>query len=150
MRTVEEYLDLPYHVVIVRDEDEDGDVGYVAQVQELPGCISQGDTPEEAFESVRDAMYGWIKVALEDGKAIPEPAEEPTYSGRFMVRGPKTLHAALMRAAEQEGVSLNLFVVSALAASVDWPLHTVPVRETVAKRGMTERTVPLQSERIPG
>jgi antitoxin HicB len=145
MRTVEDYLDLPYHIVLVRDEDEDGDVGYVARVEELPGCISQGDSPNEAMESVRDAMYGWIKIALEDGKEIPEPITEPAYSGRFMVRGPKTLHAALARAAEQEGVSLNLFVVSALSASVDWRAMRPTGRDIVRDQGVTERTVaPLE------
>jgi len=65
-------------------------------------------------------MVGWITVALEDGKEIPEPAAEPQYSGKFLVRGPKSLHAALIREAELEGVSLNQFVVSALSAAVEW------------------------------
>ena len=120
MKTIEDYLDLPYHIVIRRDEDEEGDVGWVAQVQELPGCISQGDTPGEAVESVRDAMVGWIAVALEDGRQIPEPVAEPQYSGRFVVRLPQSLHAELSREAEREGVSLNQFVTAALAGAVDW------------------------------
>src|SRR4051794_3170071 len=114
--SVEHFLHLPYHIVLVRDEVEDGDVGYVAQVQELPGCISQGDTPGEAFESIQDAMYGWITVALEDGQEIPLPAEEPEHSGRILVRTPRSLHSALVRAATQEGVSLNQLIVAALAA----------------------------------
>jgi predicted RNase H-like HicB family nuclease len=43
----------------------------VAEVEELPGAISQGATPEEAVSSVYDAMAGWISIALEDGKEIP-------------------------------------------------------------------------------
>jgi antitoxin HicB len=92
--------------VLVRDEDEEGGVGYVAQVRELPGCISQGDTPEEAFENVRDAMYGWIKVAVEDGKAIPEPAAEPTYGGQLE-----------LAARFPDGDKVTLFVTPELVAA---------------------------------
>ncbi len=120
MKTIEGYLRLPYHIVLIRDEDENGQAGYVAEVQELPGCLSQGSTPDEAYDSVRDAMYGWIKVALEDGKPIPGPVADLEFSGRILVRCPKTLHASLSRAADCEGVSLNQFVVSALASAVDW------------------------------
>ncbi len=120
MEAIDRYLEMPYHIVLVRDEDEEGDVEYVAQVQELKGCISQGETPDDAVRSVHDAMVGWITVALEDGEAIPEPASDSPYSGKFLVRCPKTLHGALALAAEREGVSLNQFVMGALAAAVGW------------------------------
>lgn len=120
MKTLEHYLSLPYHIVLTHDEDEEGNSGYVAEVQEMPGCISQGDTADEAVASVRDAMVGWITVALEDGKRIPVPVLEPEYSGKFLVRAPRTLHAALIYTARQEGVSLNQLVVGALSAAVDW------------------------------
>jgi len=55
MKTVDEYMHPPYHIVLTRDEDEVRAVGYVARVQELPGCISQGDTPDEAVGIVQDA-----------------------------------------------------------------------------------------------
>jgi predicted RNase H-like HicB family nuclease len=71
MKTLDEYLELPYRITIVHDRDEDGNEGFVAEVEELPGAISQGATPEEAVSSVYDAMAGWISIALEDGKEIP-------------------------------------------------------------------------------
>lgn len=116
----EEYVDRPYHISLVYDQDEEGASGWVAEVEELPGCISQGATPNEAIENVRDAMLGWVSVALEDGKPIPDPYEEPEFSGRFLVRLPRSLHAELVRQARQEGVSLNQYVSGALAASVHW------------------------------
>jgi antitoxin HicB len=118
MKTTEEYLCLPYHIVLVRDTDEDGNTGYVASVEELPGCISQGDTPDDAVSSVQDAMCGWIEAAREQGESIPEPRAEPTFSGKFMVRGPRSLHRELVRIAGEEGVSLNQYVVSTLASAV--------------------------------
>jgi len=116
----EDYIELPYHVSLVFDRDEDGNEGWVAEVEELPGCVSQGETPDEAVARVRDAMLGWVSVALADGKPIPEPYEEPEYSGRFLVRLPRSLHADLVRQARREGVSLNQFVATALAGAVAW------------------------------
>lgn len=120
MRTVEEYLDLPYQIVLVRDQDEAGRSGWVAEVEELPGCLSQGASPEEAVVHLRDAMQGWLSVALEDGREIPEPRNRSTYSGRLIVRMPQSLHAELARAADQEGVSLNQFITTALAGAIGW------------------------------
>lgn len=124
----EEYLDLPYHITLVPDRWEDGRIGWFAQVDELPGCMSQGATPDEAIDRARDAMLGWISVALEEGDPIPPPREEPEHSGRFLVRMPRSLHAELSREAEREGVSLNQFVTATLAAAVRWRVgHSVPV-----------------------
>lgn len=120
MKRIEEYLGLPYHFELVPDEDEQGQSGWVVSVEELPGCISQGDTPDEAITNIHDAMEGWISVALEDGQEIPEPWPEPSYSGKFIVRVPVGLHAAVAAAAAREGVSLNQFVTAALAGAVGW------------------------------
>ncbi len=73
---------LPYRITIVHDRDDEGNKGFVAEVEELPGAISQGSSPEEAVASVYDAMAGWISVALEDGREIPEPRDQsPTAAG---------------------------------------------------------------------
>lgn len=122
MKTIEEYLELPYQIVLVRDQDEEGHCGWVAEVEELPGCLSQGASPEEAAARIRDAMRGWLSVALEDGREIPQPRSHPSHSGRFIIRMPRSLHAELARAAEQEGVSLNQFITTALAGAVSWRL----------------------------
>jgi predicted RNase H-like HicB family nuclease len=121
MRTLEEYLELPYAIVVVHDVDEDGNSGWVAEVEELPGCISQGRTPEEAVDRIREAMRDWLAVAMEDNTTIPEPRATENFSGRFVVRVPASLHADLVRIADHEGVSLNQFVMGALAGAVGWP-----------------------------
>jgi len=46
--------------------------GYVVSVPDLPGCISEGDTFEEALEMIKDAMSGWLMVAQERGDPIPD------------------------------------------------------------------------------
>jgi len=52
---------------------EDMDGGYVATIPTLRGCVTEGDTPEEALKHLRDAIEGWIEIALEKGLDIPPP-----------------------------------------------------------------------------
>ena len=46
--------------------------GYLATVPALPGCMSDGETPEEALHNVQDAIATWIDAAREWGMAVPE------------------------------------------------------------------------------
>jgi antitoxin HicB len=66
------YLALPWTIALTPDE-QDG--GFVVKVEELRGCLSQGDTEEEARAMIRDALHLWLEVALEHGDPIPEPEE---------------------------------------------------------------------------
>lgn len=111
------YLSLPYTIEIVRDNDE-SNPGWAARVVELPGCITQGDTFEELGEMIEDAMRGWIEIALEEDITIPEPRPQEEFSGKFVVRLPKSLHHELVEIADRENVSLNTFVTTALGKSV--------------------------------
>ena len=108
------YLNLRYPVTIHADPDG----GFVAEIEELPGCMTQGETLVEVFEAIEDARRGWIQVAHEDGQDIPLPRDMKEYSGRFLIRVPKSLHRDLAHAAKQDGVSLNQYVISSLAVGV--------------------------------
>ncbi|HEX2291740.1 MAG TPA: type II toxin-antitoxin system HicB family antitoxin [Gaiellaceae bacterium] len=116
---VEDYLALPYHLLLVRDGEEKGKP-WTASVEELPGCTSRGKTSDAALDGVEAAMAKWIALAIEEGREIPEPKSATSHSGRLLLRMPKTLHAELTRASEREGVSLNQFITDALAAAVGW------------------------------
>lgn len=116
-RSIEEYLALPCTIEVFRD-DSDGEIGYVARVVELPGCLTQAETFGELGEMIQDAMHAWIESALEDGQAVPEPQEFDEYSGKFVVRLPKSLHRRLSERASKEGVSLNALVSVALGQYV--------------------------------
>jgi len=112
-KTVEEYLELPYTIEVVKDENDEYS-GWFARVVELPGCMTQADSFEELSDMIKDAMIAWIESALEDGQSIPVPRSTEDYSGRFVVRIPKSLHRELVEMAERDGVSLNTFVNVAL------------------------------------
>jgi antitoxin HicB len=111
---VAKYLSEPYSRVLVPDPSG----GYFAEVLELPGCFSEGDTPEEAIKNVEEAMEGWIAAALDAGQPIPSPAASRGYSGHVALRMPKSLHREAVRRAELEGVSLNQYLVTAIEAHV--------------------------------
>ena len=48
--------------------------GWLAEVPELPGCMSDGETAQQALDNVMDAIGCWIEAAEEDGRPIPAPA----------------------------------------------------------------------------
>ena len=91
MKTIEEYLALPYKMEIVPDLDEGG---YAVNWPELPGCVTCGETLEQAVRNAEDAKYTWLETAIEEGVEIPEPINLDDYSGQFKLRLPKSLHRA--------------------------------------------------------
>jgi antitoxin HicB len=112
------YMALPYTIELSQDPE----AGWFVQVKELRGCMSQGDTAEEAVAMIREAMELWLEVSLEDGLPIPEPRSIEDYSGKFVVRVPRSLHRRLVEAAAKDSVSLNQYINVALAQAVAHPL----------------------------
>jgi predicted RNase H-like HicB family nuclease len=74
MKTLEQYLTLPYTAIVTPDEDMSGEPCYRAEHPQLPGCMSHGKTPEEAIQNLEDAKRLYIETRLELGAEIPEPA----------------------------------------------------------------------------
>lgn len=65
-------MSLAYRIEIVPLSKDDGG-GYLASVPDLPGCMSDGETPEEALRNVQDAIESWIEAARELKMDIPPP-----------------------------------------------------------------------------
>ena len=63
---------LRYPVLVQPLAAEDGG-GYSAIVPDLPGCMSDGESPEAALANVQDAIATWIEAAEDLGHAVPEP-----------------------------------------------------------------------------
>jgi antitoxin HicB len=63
---------LAYPVTIEPLSEADGG-GFVAFVPDLPGCLSDGETPEEALANVQDAIATWIEAARDLGHPVPAP-----------------------------------------------------------------------------
>jgi predicted RNase H-like HicB family nuclease len=114
MTTAAEYLKKPYGRLLVPEEEG----GYHAEIIEFPGCFAEGETAAEAAANLEDAASSWLMAAIAKGQTIPEPMEELEYSGKLVVRLPKSLHRRAAFAANLDGVSLNQFIVSTVAEQV--------------------------------
>ena len=106
MRTIEEYMRLPYRMEIIPDTVEGG---FAVRLPELPGCLTCGDTLEEAVRNAADCKIEWLSAAMEEGISIPEPVSEEEYSGQFKLRIPKSLHKSLAEHSKAEGISMNQY-----------------------------------------
>lgn len=97
---------------------EDGG-GFLVTIPDLPGCMSDGETEQDAIASAHDAFSSWVSARIDAGEEIPAPQyrTEPMQdmSGKFVARVPKTIHAKLAMRAREEGVSLNTLVLSLIA-----------------------------------
>ena len=92
--------------------------GWLITWPDLAGCMSDGETPEEAIENGKDAFAAWSSVRTRDlKKAMPKPAAAAK-PARFVLRAPRSLHARLVERAKEEGVSLNTLVTPFIAESL--------------------------------
>lgn len=102
-KNFEYYMSLPYRIVFYPVSEG----GFVAEIPDLPGCLTQGDDMQDTLAMIEDAKAAWIDIAMQDNKEIPEPEVEEKYSGKFLVRIPKSLHKDLALRAKKEDVSIN-------------------------------------------
>ena len=113
-KTVQEYMALPYNYIIQPIHDESGSYFY-GRVMELDGCQSTGESFETAYESLREAMEGYLETKIDNGFDVPEPVGSNDFSGKFVLRIPKSLHFRLSVEAEKEGISLNQYALYKLS-----------------------------------
>ena len=84
--------------------------GYLIEFPDLPGCISDGETIEEAVKNGKDAVKCWLSAAKKSNKTPINKTEKNI--GKWLQRAPKTLHTRLVLKAKEEGISLNTLVIS--------------------------------------
>lgn len=95
-------------------EEEGG--GYLIEFPDYPGCIADGETPEQAMAEGVDALQSYLATLDDLGRDVPDAGE--VYGGQWRQRVPKSLHAALARRARHEGVSLNMLATALLAEGI--------------------------------
>jgi predicted RNase H-like HicB family nuclease len=113
-KSSEEYLKEPYSRILIPDENG----FFSAEIMEFPGCFAEGKTVDEAMHNLEEAAKSWIEASLEQGHEIPEPFMNQGFGGKIALRLPRSLHRQAVRMAERDGISLNQFLVSAIAARV--------------------------------
>lgn len=116
-REANNYLKLQYQVSLRPISEENGG-GWLTEIPDLSGCYSDGETPEEALNNLKEAKEAWIKTALKRGQKVPLPStslDDVDYSGKFTLRLPKSLHRDLALSANKEDISLNTYILSLLS-----------------------------------
>ncbi len=102
-----------YAIMVEPLSEADGG-GWLASVPALPGCMGDGETPEEALADAERAIDEWLDAAKALGRDMPGPSS----LGQWRQRVPRSLHEKLKIVAAREGVSLNSYVANVLAETV--------------------------------
>lgn len=117
--------------------------GFVFTIPDLPGVMADGETIEETIENGRDAFASWVSARIDEGREVPPPAFTDIHpvvdaSGKFVIRMPKSVHGALSRRADVEGVSLNTLVLSFIAEGLGrrsvTPIRRAPPKTPTGKK----------------
>ena len=122
-------LDYPFTIHPLPAEEGGG---YLIEFPDLPGCISDGDTPEEALANGRDALQSYLLTAKEFGDPVPTPGISA--SGQWRQRAPRSLHTRLAAQARREGVSLNTLALSMLAEGLGRRAHKAPASRPASRK----------------
>lgn len=118
MKNLDYYLSLPYKIEITPIPEKEGG-GFMATMPEIGkfAIIGDGDTIEEAINNLKEVQKEQFQEWIDEQITIPEPIAEQNFSGKFMVRVPKSLHRELVSKAKKEGTSLNQFITYLLSST---------------------------------
>lgn len=89
--------------------------GYLVEYPDIPGCMSDGETIEEAIANGREALRDCLDVLRESGHKAPKPE---VAAAQWRQRLPRTLYSKLTKQAESEGVSINSYVTAIIAEAI--------------------------------
>lgn len=141
-----DYLELKYPYSVTEDEGE-----FVVTYPDLPGCVTQVERSEDIHAMANEARELWLETMWEIGGKIPEaPARD--FSGKLVIRIPKSLHRDLSYMARDEGMSLNSFILHLLsahsAASAIARQATEQVTESLRSKRKTRYSVELPTPHV--
>ncbi len=114
-KELQHYVKLPYRMILAFDGESNA---WIVRYPELPGCVADGATPEEALVEGEQAKALWIETALAENHQVPQPHGEHTHSGKLVLRLPRSLHEAAAESADREGISLNSYLVHLVSEGV--------------------------------
>jgi antitoxin HicB len=101
--------------ITVRPLSKEEGGGYLVEYPEIPGCMSDGESIEEAIANGREALRDCLEVFKESGRKAPRPSIEPA---QWRQRLPRTLYLKLTERARSEGVSINSLVTAMIAEAI--------------------------------
>lgn len=101
------------HAISIKWSDEDQ--GFIATIPRIQALSAFGATREQALSELNVAAEAYFESLKSAGRQLPAEEKIIRYSGQIRLRMPKSLHAALSSAAENEGVSLNTYIITLLS-----------------------------------
>ncbi len=107
------YLNLPWSYTIEKCE-EDGDSYYLMRINELPGCMTDGKTLEEAAEQIHEALEGYLLGMMDANNPIPTPVSREKFKGKIALRTSSDKHYRLAKVAQRYGKSVNKLIEEAI------------------------------------
>jgi len=120
--------------------------GYSAAVLEWPGCVAEGATASSAMQALTRAAAAWQRAARQQGQDIPPPLSGTARpSGRIALRVPPSLHRRAQLWAARDGVSLNQFLVAAIATYVGVKATLAPAAPAVPEKQKRRRRTKTRS-----
>ena len=115
-RGLDFYKSLNYKILVdFSAEDE----CWYARIPELWDTLVDAKTPAKALQKAFGLKDEILELAYKEDRDIPLPRPEIEYSGRFLLRVPKTLHAKLASEAEREGTSINRLAIQFLSTELE-------------------------------
>ena len=111
LRGFEYYIGLNYPIKYCKDQE-----GFFIEIPDLPGCMTFCEEFDQIERMAEDAKESWISSRLERGLEVPEPRGEEDFSGKILLRLPKSLHRKLLDQAKREGTSLNQYMLGLLSS----------------------------------
>ena len=97
--------------------EEDGGVDLIA-FPDYPGCMADGETPEEAIAEGRDALMSYLATLRDLDRPMPSPAEEPRQVWEQIAA---SVQKALAQRADAEGISIGALVAKLVAEGLERP-----------------------------
>ena len=91
---------------------------FVARVPELKGCVTDGETYEEAARNAQEAIESYVEALVAEKTPVPVPISEQEFSGKLNVRLGPDLHRDVAVRAASEGKSINDILLEAARSSL--------------------------------
>ena len=110
-KNLEYYRNLPWSYIV---EWSDKNGCYLGSVIELERNMTCGDTPEEVFSNLKEAIAAYVETSLENGFEIPEPVKMSDFKGNITYRTSQEKHYRLAKRAKIIGKSINAFIDEAV------------------------------------
>lgn len=127
MLTKPNQFDPHAYTISLKRINEDGEDMYYAHVSEIPDISAYGDTHSEVYDQVIEALTILQNEAASQGRTFPKPFNTNnlmSYSGRVTLRMSKSMHGEVAKCAEEDGVSLNQWIIEAISQRRGFNVNT--------------------------